>query len=762
LLDNANVNILSAKEESEVKDGELTRYVRQKPNKRILLFRFHLRLYNMANPKKEKGLSRMLRAIGEEPVILDTFQTKQTANNLARYLESKGFYNSKVYDSTKLDKRRATVFYNVIPDEPHRIKKINYIIEDTLIRRIVLNDTINRVFGIGDRFDIDLLRLERQRIENSLKEEGYFFFSRDFITFTADTSVNDKRVDLDLVIRNRFNRDAFGERIPQKYRKYEVSNVFIYTNYDPVEYFYLQEESLLDTTVYDNQNFIYSFEPGIRYKTVSNASLIRPGDVYSESLVRKTRDNLNSLRLFRAVNVFFRAEDDQQQTSDDNFLVFDITKDADASALGKLNCYIQLTPHTLQSYQVDLVGTNTTSDIGAEGNLSYQHKNIFKGAEVFDTKFRGMVQFISGKGFTTSSVELGGSVGLSFPRFLSPISSQEYINRYSPRTQITASYNYQQRPEYTRTLAGMNFGYTWRSQNRFTHSFSPVEINIINLFAISDQFWSNIKDTYLANSYVNQFVTLTSYSLIYSNQSAAKRNYSLMRYNVEVSGNILRAAYKALGRETVDGAYQLFNTNFSQFVRSDINYVYNQLVDESNTFVYRIYAGAGLPYGNSAALPFEKKYFSGGSTGVRAWNARDLGPGSYIETQLQVPNQTADIKLEANLEYRFKLFWMLEGAFFLDAGNVWAITAADDRPGSVFYPSTFYKEIALGTGTGIRMNLGFFILRFDLGVKVYDPGVRTSNPENPNLIINNDHWIPIDRGYNRSDFVFHFGIGYPF
>lgn len=760
LLDKADIVVHEESRKTEVREGELTRYVRQKPNKRVLGFRLHLRLFNMANPEKEKGISDMLRKIGEEPVVLDTFQTQQTALNLARYLESKGFYSANVSDTTRLGRRRAQVQYNVKPGAPHRIRNIHYAIEDSLIRDVVLSDTSNRLIKRGDRFDIDILREERRRIESKLREQGYFFFSRDFVTFTADTSVSSKSVDVDLVIRKRFTRNEFGERITQPYKKYQISNVFIYTNYDPVEFFYLQEGNFLDTIHFDNQQFVYSLSTGVKLSTVSNANLIRPGQVYSESIVQKTRDNLNSLRLFRAVNVFFREDSTPEVGQSSDFLTFGDDMVDDSLNFGKLNCYIQLTPHTLQSYQVDLLGTNTASDVGVEGNLSYQHKNLFQGAEIFDTRLRGMVQFLSGDQVTTGSYELGGSVGLNFPRFLSPFQIDEYQNRYAPRTQITASYNFQYRPEYTRTVAGANYSYTWRSESRFTHTFTPLEVNVINLLAISDDFWDKIKDRYEANSYRNQVVTLTGYNFIYSNQSSARRNYSVLRYNFEVSGNILNALFDAMEVEKVDGAYQIFNTNFSQFVRTDVNYVFNQSLDENNTFVYRVYAGAGLPYGNSAALPFEKKYFSGGSTGVRAWSARGLGPGSYIEDQLLFPNQTADIKLEANFEYRFNLVWLLEGALFLDAGNIWSISKNDDRPGAVFSPDRFYKEIALGTGTGIRLNLGFFTIRFDVGIKLYDPGIISI--DNGVLVYNNEHWIPIDRKYNRNDFKFHFGIGYPF
>ncbi len=764
LLDNTKLEVVSQDKKLGIKQGELDNYIRQRPNKKVLFFRMHLRIFNWARPGREKGFSKLFRTIGEEPVILDTFQTKQSVVNLARYLESKGFYNAVVEEATTKDRRKASITYTVQPGKPYRVRNISYIIEDTLIRNLVVHDTLNRLVSRGSRFDMDLLRAERQRIESQLKEDGYFFFSRDFITLNADTSVGNFRVDVEFVIRNRFIRSEFGERIPQTYRKYEISNVYVYTRYDPVEFFLLEEAQLLDTTFYDNQYFVYPFTAGVRYKTVSNANLLRPGQIYSESSVQKSLDNLNSLRLFRAVNIFFRPDEDAEKSQQDNFLFFGDGDPLDQQPLGKLNCYIQLTPHTLQSYQVDLVGTNTDSDIGAEGNLNYQHKNIFRGAEVLDTKLRGMVQFITGERFSASSIELGGSVGLSFPRFLSPFSGQEYVKRYSPRTQISASYNYQDRPEYTRTLAGLNFSYSWRSENKFVHTFTPVEVSVINIFSISDNFLRSIENTYRFNSYKNEVVTLTGYGLIYSNQAIKRRNYSVVRLNTEVSGNVLTGLYSIFDEKSDDGTYQLLNTSFSQYVRGDINYVFNQTIDENNTFVYRIYAGAGFPYGNSKALPFEKKYFSGGSTGVRAWNARGLGPGTYVEEGTTLfYNQTADVKFEANIEYRYRLFWMLEGALFLDAGNIWAITSADERPGSVFYPDQFYKQLALGTGTGIRMNLGFFTLRVDLGMKLYDPGIRLPSEDNPDEVITNIHWIPFNQRYNWNDhFVLHFGIGYPF
>ncbi len=763
LLDKVKMNIES-NEKLSVKESDLQKYVRQQPNKRILFFRFHLRIFNAAKPHKYTGFSRWLKTIGEEPVILDTFLTHQSTTNLKRYLDSKGYYSSNVFNSTEYDKKKAEVSYLVKPGLPYKIRNISYVIEDASIRRIVINDTINRILAKGAHFDIDLLKEERIRIEKLLKEEGYFFFSRDFITFNADTSISNRRVDLELFIRNRFIRDQFGERIPQTYKKYEINNVFFYPNYDPVNFFQYQQSKLLDTIRHENQFFVFHKDPGIKLKTLTNSNLIKPGNLYSESTVKTTRSKLTSLRLYRVVNVFFEEyiEKENGYFDDDNFLFFNSNTLTEERDYGQINCHIQLTPHTLQSYQVDLVGTNSASDIGIEGNLNYQHKNIFRGAETFDIKLRGMVEILSSDrtGFD-NAIEYGGSIGFGFPRFLGPQYFQKVLGQYNPRTQISSSYNYQNRPQYTRTVAGLSFGYNWRGERKFSHTIIPAEINLINIFAISPSFYEIIRDTYLENSYISQLITLSSYSMIYNNQLTPRDNFSIVRLNLELSGNLLNGAYSIWGQKAEDDSYKIFNISFSQFVRSDINYSFNHILDENNTFVYRVYAGAGLPYGNSKALPFEKKYFSGGSTGIRAWNARSLGPGTYVEFKEGIiPNQTADIKLEANIEYRFKLIWMLEGALFLDAGNIWAISSADERPGALFKINEFYKQFALGTGTGLRMDLGFFVIRFDLGVKVHDPGINISTISDE--ISQNIHWIPFNRPYKRSDFVINFGIGYPF
>lgn len=750
LLNKSTINVAS----ESITSGDLSTYLRQSPNKRIIGFRFHLRVYNTANPYKFKGLSGWLKTIGEEPVILDTFLTSEGKKNIKLYLQSKGYFHSIVKDTIYYTGKRADVVYNIDPKTPYKIRKINYVIEDSTIYKLIKADSTNSLLKLHKPLDQDVLQEERSRIQAYLQNNGFYFFSKDFITFTADTSIGHHGVGLLLNIRNRFKLLENGDKQTINYLKYKINKVYLYPNYDPRALLNLEKANGIDSMLYNKIVYIYAKDPGIKLVTIDKANLIRPGSIYSDDIVQKTQDNLNSLRLFRMVSIYFTEVLPDTTKKKSDFLFFEDNIKKDSITTGLLNCHIQLTSNTLQSYQAEFVGTNTTGAFGAEGNLNYQHKNLFRGAEVFDIRLRGLVQTEQkvNLGFKYS-MELGGSLGLNFPRFLSPFAGNEFITKYSPRTQITASYNYQRRPQYTRTIASMLFGYSWKNSKFITHGINPFEVNVVNITDTSFNGYLN-NNEYLKNSFKNQIITVTSYNLTFNNQNIQKTtSYTYLHLNIESSGNLLDAVYSKYGTKANDGTYKIFKTSFSQFVRGDLNLSYHHVVDKNNTFVYRVFAGLGYPYGNSKSLPFEKKYFSGGANGIRAWSARSLGPGSLQAPTSSYYNQTGDIKLEANLEYRFKIFWQLEGALFLDAGNIWAFY--DENPKAKFNTSNFYKQIALGTGTGFRANLGFLTVRFDFGLKLYDPVIPEDNP-------NIQKWVPV-RGYDwKNDWTFNFGIGYPF
>jgi hypothetical protein len=348
------------------------------------------------------------------------------------------------------------------------------------------------------------------------------------------------------------------------------------------------------------------------------------------------------------------------------------------------------------------------------------------------------------------------------PKLLGPGNFISDFERFLPKTVFALGYNYQRRPEYTRTINTLKFGYDWKSTEEIRHVWNLVDYNKINVFDYDPEFIDGIKDLYIKSSFTDHLIFAMNYSLIYNNQKMNTiKDYSYVRFNIESSGNILWAISELSNRgkyQLVDTLgniqaeyYQVFNTRFAQYVKSDIEYRRGFSIDKYNSIASRAFLGVGVPYGNFDVLPFEKKYFTGGANGIRAWPVRSLGPGTYKASPEEYPNQTADIKLEGNIEYRFKLISLLEGALFVDAGNIWAINEKDNREGAQFKFNKFYKQLALGTGAGLRFDMSYFILRLDFGVKLRDPSVAE-----------NRGWILGYRPYSNNDFNLSFAIGYPF
>jgi outer membrane protein assembly factor BamA len=465
---------------------------------------------------------------------------------------------------------------------------------------------------------------------------------------------------------------------------------------------------------------------------------IQPDQFYNENSVDETYTHISSLNLFKLVDIKFN----------------EISNIPDTSRYQWLDCNIRLSPSPLQSYSTDLEGTNSSGNIGGAVNLNYQHINLFGNAEVLDMKFRGALESLkeSKSNKISRSEEFGAEANIRFPTFLIPVRNTNFIKKYNPKTTLSLSYNYQFRPDFTRTVANAGFGYNWRETRYKEHIFRPFEINYVDS-KISDEFNAFISGTYLESSYRDHLITSMSYSYIYNSQNIKKtQNFDFFRLNAESAGNVLSLFNPDFEKvsDTLSSYYKFLGKQYSQYVRGDIEYKYYNIINSSNTTVYRAFAGLAYPYGNARAIPFEKQYFSGGSNGLRGWQVRSLGPGSYVDTtKRRFPNSTADIKLELNFEYRFKLFWKLEGAFFMDAGNIWAVRKEDNREGALFQWDKFYKEFALDSGLGLRFDFSFFLFRTDFGMKMRDP----SRPEG-------NRWIVGKTGWNG--YAINIGIGYPF
>jgi outer membrane protein assembly factor BamA len=737
LLDRYRIKVT----EGKIKKEDLKNYVRQKPNKRILGIRFHLGMYNLSNKNKEKGFSNWLRTIGEEPVIFDEFLTNKSKQQLKSYLNNKGYYNSVVTDTVQYRKRRARILYKVKANTPYTIKQVSYICNDSNLAPIILPDTSNSLINSGDNFDLDILQEERKRIEVKLKNKGYYNFNKEYINFQADSSARNLNVALNLNIRKAHKKTPDGV-VYVEHKKFKIRKIYVFTNFDQKvalkqKEFYYDD---IDTTYVNGIYFISKGQDNLNKRVIHQSNFIESGDFYSLDNLDKTYKHLNSLRIFKIINIHFNEVDSASEDSTD---------------VKFLDCNIQLTKYYLQSYTVELQGTNSYGNIGAGGSFLYQHRSLFGGAEITDFRINGSIETIDeqswgGNDYTT---EIGANVTVSIPKFILPIfKAEKFSKKFSPKTQISGGYNFQDRIEYRRSIANLSYGYSWDGNKYLKHFVKFVELNAVNVDA-TPSFKSYIDSTYLKSSYENHLVSVTNYSLTFNNQDIKKsRDFYFFKMNTEFSGNVLSVASELAGSNKVDGSYEIFGIPFSQYFKVDFDFRYYDIVDKTNTIVYRLFVGAGIPYGNSTVLPFEKMYFAGGANSIRAWNVRSVGPGSYSGgSQTRFPNQSGDLKLEANLEYRFKLFWLLEGAFFIDAGNVWSLKS-DEFEGGLFRKNEFYKEFAVGSGFGTRFDFSFLIFRLDLGVKLRDPALEEGQ-----------RWIVGNRSLNwQDDFTINIGIGYPF
>ena len=726
-----------------VKKGDLLPYIKQNPNKRIFGTRFYLGLYNLSNIDKKGWPHKWLRDIGEEPAIFDPYATTKTKEQIKSYIASKGYFDSQVMETIETANKSSEVFYKIDLLPAYTIRNLYYEIADSNIQKLCYFDSVNCVIERGKPYDVDVLQAERLRFERFIKDIGFYGFSGDNIFFRVDSTIGDRQVDIYYGVKDFTKLDAFNKIILVPHSIYRVKNIYIYPDFVPKDALEGGEAYLnsLDTTNYRGYYFITAKgKSEIKHDLIIQSLYLKPGFAFNVTNTEQSQAHLLSLKVYRLVNIYYHDVNEHGI--------------ADSSEM-MLDCNIQLTPLSQQSYKVELEGTNSAGSLGGALNLIYQHKNLFHGAELFSMKLKGAYEALAQQnGKPQSAQEYGVETSLRLPKFLLPFLEKErFIKKFNPTTTLLAAYNYQNLPFYTRTMANMTFGYNWKAGNYKEHIINPLQFNIVKLPYIDPAFEAEIESSsYLAYSYKDVLILGGNYSYIYNNQKIKKsRDYWFLRINAEAAGNLLSIAKKLTGAEKIDGSYNVLGQPFAQYVRTDFDLRYNYILNDVSSIVYRGFLGIGIPYGNSKAMPFEKQYFGGGANGIRAWQVRTLGPGSYTPNDTTFLNQTADIKLEANAEYRFKLFWILEGAIFLDAGNIWTYYDDSARPGSQFRFNRFYKEIAVGTGAGFRFDLKFVIGRIDLGMKLRDP-----------LLTDGSKWIFMSRPYNRDDFTMVLAIGYPF
>jgi outer membrane protein assembly factor BamA len=734
----------------EINKEELSSFVKQDENLKILgVFKFHLWLYNLSKRDKAKS---WFREIGEPPVIYEEELKKKSVVQIQQYLYNKGYYQSNVKDTIIFKKKKAHITYVIQTGTPYRIRNISYSISDPGIRELVQNCQSETLIMKGDIFDVDLLDDERERIVREMNNNGYFRFVADYVYFNIDTMLSSYETDIEVVIENPRNSD--DPSIKKLHRKYYIKDYTVSVLNPQQSTNVINFQELNDSLYHEGVLYRYNSKIPIKAGVISKTMKIKPGEPYRKIAEERTYNNLYSLRQFKYVNIQFQ---ELEQYND--------------SLNGMLSGKIFLPMQVKQNYSIDLEGTNTSGiegantfgNFGIAGNLGYQHRNLFRGGEIFDLTFKGATE--RQVGIINDSTdfimnELGAIAKLSVPGLIFK-GKGNWLKLYSmPFTTFSLSYNYQERPDYTRSIINSTFGYQWETSEKHNHSLNIIDLNSVQIYRIDPDFLNSYKDLFIKSSFTDHIISATSYSFTYNTQNLKKSpDYKFFRMNVEVAGNTLWALCnitnqdKFVSKDSITGFesayYKLFNTRFAQYVKGDLEYRYGYRFDKYNMVATRAFLGIACPYGNFPVTPPEKSYYTGGANGIRAWQVRTLGPGSYIPGSDEYP--TGDIKIEANLEYRFKFFWMLEGALFLDVGNIWAINQSDNRTGAVFKFDRFYNEIAVGTGLGLRLVTNYFIIRTDLGLKLRDPARQSG-----------ERWIPGNRSFETSDLNLNIAIGYPF
>lgn len=680
--------------------NEIEPYLKQKANSYFIFgWNPFLNVYNWQTGKGN-GWDRFVQKIGVAPVVYDPELVESSIENVTNHLEYLGYYGSTVTAGIDVRRKTVKVNYEVKLGKRYPINEIVFDLPEGDIAADFLADTSNMTVKTGDFLSEDALEAESERMSRHLRDCGFYGFTSNYFSYLADTLTVPGAASLEVSI-NEYTRNE-TEKDARPFRKFRINDVSI----------------------------TYPKSLKIRENVLRRLNTIRPGDIYSETDINTTYSRMSSLRMFNGINI--------GMTQVDSSLV---------------DCTIDLSQSKLQGFKINLEASiNSTGLFGVSPQLSYYHKNIFRGGEWLNLSFMGNFQFMFNR--SVRSNEFGVSAGLSFPKFLG-LPYRLFKGPAIPRTDINVSYNYQSRPEYTRNIISTSYGYNGSYGGRFFYQVYPIQLNIVRLFDLDASFYNSLaSDPFMRNAYQDHFDMGLGSTFYYTTNSDVnpKTSYFYTRLQFDISGNIL-SAFKPLMDKDDLGAGMIWNTPFSQYVRAELTVAKTWRFGKGNgqAVAARLLAGAGYAYGNSTALPFEKHFYAGGSNSLRGWQARTVGPGlAPMDRTFLIPNQTGDMKLEANVEYRFHMFWKVEGAAFVDAGNVWTFReSGTEELSSRITADTFAKSIAANWGVGLRLDLDFLVIRVDMGMKIHDPAREQK-------------WVGPSQWLRNDGYAVHFGVGYPF
>lgn len=749
LLDKVKISV---EDSAKIDTRELHNFLRQTPNHKALGFtKLQLATYNLSGQDTTKWYNRWLRRAGEAPVVYDSAMTAASCRQIQLALVNRGYLSAKVdADIRHSGKRRIAVDYIIHAGKPHRIGRLDYSIPDPHLEYLVVADTVRSLIKNGMLLDRNVLEAERVRITRRLREAGYYRFNRELINFTADTIAGDRNVALTVNLRSPAYHetewvsptDTFGLTLADHHR-YDIRSVS----------FVLADASTpreqLDTLQYGGISYIYGKDKYLQPKVLDEMCYIIPGTSYNPQSIERTYEALGRLSIIRHINIEMVPSGAVGQT-------------------GLLDAVINLSRNKKQSMTAELEGTNSEGDLGFGIGLTYRHRNIGRGSELLTAKLRSSYESLSGnlEGLINKRyTEFAGELGITFPKFEFPFLSKSFKQRRLATTEFALTANYQERPEYTRVIMGAGWKWKWqqmREDKLRRQIFDLVDVNYVRLPSSTINFIDQIAPTnpLLRYSYEDHFIMRTGYSYSRTNRRLPSGEISAralqpyvesIRLSGETAGNLLYGISNLIGQKRSDGVYKVLGIQYAQYIKADLDYTYTRNFTRRSALAAHVGMGAVYPYGNSTMVPFEKRFYAGGANSVRGWSVRTLGPGSYDakNSVTDFINQCGDIRLDLSLEYRAKLFWVLEGALFVDAGNIWTVHNYENQPGGLFKFDSFYRQIAAAYGAGLRLDFTVFLLRFDLGLKAHNPAM------------NQERW-PIVHPNWRRDANFHFSVGYPF
>ena len=736
-------NVVIEEEKTEISKSGLSNYISLKPYKTGFQTNIPTWIYYKSEQRPNSKIwAWMNKKFGRTPVYYDVKEAKNSSTQMMRYLDNVGYFHSKVNHTVDTTRKKVIVTYHVYPTRPYYINKFNYVINDSLIKRYIMRDSEKFKPKVGDIYNSFFLDDQREIITERMKNSGFFFFNRDDIYFEVDSNFRNHSMEITMKLKdNKLSN-----------RKYYIRDISIYPNFSvlrmgekPTDSLQLTVEVGTRRKMKNVWDFYYFGKPDVRPKTFRQSIHIIEGLPYQQASITSTYKSIGNLRLFRNINIEFDTVSGPQDS------------------LNLLDCRITMQQNDVHSFTVQAEGTNSEGDLGIKGSFSYSNKNIFRGAETFQLSLKagleaqqlvGTEEIEENGKSVFNTTEFGVTASLHFPRFLSPFTPRTFARDYMPSTSISVGFNSQIRYYYSRYISTASYSYDWKSNNRLGQTFSPLYLNSVKIANINPAFQAYL-DTELSQrkkaQYTSHLLLGFRYSLTYNTQKINQSgSFFYLKADLETSGNLLSLLNNTkLITKNEDGYYEIFGIRYAQYVRGSFDFRQHIDLGRDNWFVTRQFIGIGIPYGNSQDLPFERSFYAGGANGLRGWLYRTVGPGGYVPGGKDI-EKIGDIQLELNAEYRFPIYNIFKGAVFVDAGNVWTYQPIETMPNAEFKFDNFYNQLAFDAGFGLRLDVSFLILRFDLAYALRNPYPNSSG----------SYWRFDNK--LRNNLKLQVGIGYPF